>query len=69
MLLVQVQYFETGTRYDREILHKCGKKVETESQKILRCNPFICRSYSGKIGREAFLPGAEYIQNFYKGEI
>ena len=59
----------TGTRYDLEILHKCGKKVETKSQKILGSNPYIYRSYSRKTGRGPFCQGAEYIQNFPKGEI
>ena len=30
MLLVQVQQFETGTRFSPEILHKCGKTLETK---------------------------------------
>ena len=33
MVLVQVQYFETGTRYGPEILQLCGKKIKTKSQK------------------------------------
>ena len=27
VVLVQIQYFETGTKYDPEILHLCGKKL------------------------------------------
>ena len=33
-----------------EILHKCGKKVETISQKILVSNPYAYRRYNGKTG-------------------
>ena len=32
MVLVQVQQFGTGTRYELEILHQCGKRVKTKSQ-------------------------------------
>ena len=39
VLLFQVQWFGTSTRYDLEILHKCGKQFETKSQKILGSNP------------------------------
>ena len=63
VLLVQVYWFETDTRYDLD------KKVETISQKIFGSNSYVCRSYRGKNGRVAFLPGAEFTQNFYKGEI
>ena len=34
MLLVQVQQFRTWNRYGLEILHKCGKRVETKSEKF-----------------------------------
>ena len=37
--------------YGLEILQKCGKKVETKSQKILGSNPNVCTSYSGETGR------------------
>ena len=47
----EVQQFETSTRYDLEILHKCGKGVETKSQKVLGANSYVCRSYMGKSGR------------------
>ena len=45
------------------------KIVETISQNILGSNPYVCRSYSGKPARGAFLPRGEFIQNFHKGEI
>ena len=51
--------------YGLEILHKCGKKFETISQKMLGSDPYICRSYSGKTGRGSFCWGSEFI----KGEI
>ena len=56
MLLVQVQQFETGTRYDLEILHQCGKKVKTKSQKNFGNNSNVCRSYSGKAVWEHLFP-------------
>ena len=34
MLLVQVQQFGIGSRYDLEILHQCDKMVNTKSQKV-----------------------------------
>ena len=46
--------FEIGTRYDLEILHKCGKKFETISQKMFGSNPCVCRTYSAKTGRGTF---------------
>ena len=67
--MVQVQYFGTGIRYGLEILHKCGKKVETTSQKILGSNPYVSRRYSGNTGRGSFCQGAEFNQNFHKSEI
>ena len=37
VVLVQIRYFETGTKYAPEILHLCGKKfVKTKSLKVLR---------------------------------
>ena len=47
LLLVQVQFFGSG-RYDLEILFKCGRRVETKSQKVLGSNPYVCSSYRGK---------------------
>ena len=32
-LLVQVQYFGIGTRYDLDILHQCGKGLKSENFK------------------------------------
>ena len=45
MLLVEVQKFGTGTRYGLEMLQQCDKKVKTKSQKVLRANSNVCRSY------------------------
>ena len=52
--MVQVKSFGTGTRYRLEILHKCGKRVETKSQKMFGANFYVSRSYRGKTGREGF---------------
>ena len=49
--LVQVQLFGTDTKYELEILHQCGKRVKTKSQKVLEANSYICKSYRGKAGR------------------
>ena len=48
VVLVQVQWFGTGTRYKFEILHQCGKRFETKSQKVFGANSYVCRSYGGK---------------------
>ena len=40
--------------YDLEVLHKCGKGVETKSQKVLGANSYVCRNYIGKTGRGPF---------------
>ena len=56
----------TGTRYDLEILHKCGKKVETKSQNILESNPYIYRGYSRKTGRGLFARGSNIFKTFIK---
>ena len=50
VLLVKVQWFGTGTEYDVKILHQCGKRVKTTSQKVLGANFYVCRSYRGKTG-------------------
>ena len=39
--MVQVQEFETGTRYGLEIFHQCGKKFNTKSQKVLEDNSVL----------------------------
>ena len=39
-----------------EILHNCGKRVKTKSQEVLGAKSYVCRSYTGKTGRAAFLP-------------
>ena len=51
MALVQVQQFETGTRYGLKILHQCGKRVKTKSQKVLGANCYVFRSYKRENGR------------------
>ena len=51
IVLVQVRYFRTDTRYKIEILHQCGKRVKTKSQKVLGPNSYVCRSHRGKTGR------------------
>ena len=37
--------------YGLEILHQCGKRAKTKSQKVLGANSYDCRSYRGKSGR------------------
>ena len=50
--MVEIQKFETGTRYGLEILHQCGRKLKTKSQKkFLEGNSYVCRSYREKTGR------------------
>ena len=56
MVLVQVEWFRTGTRYDFEILHQCVKRVETKSHKNLGGKSYVCRSYREKIYKERGLP-------------
>ena len=38
-----------------EILHQCGKRVKTKSQKVLGASFYVYKSYRGKTGRGAFL--------------
>ena len=52
---LQVQYFGTGTRYSHEILQQCGKSVSTNSQRVLRTNSNVFRSYGGEAIRETLL--------------
>ena len=35
IVLVQVQQFEIGTRYDPELLQLCGKMIKTKKQEYL----------------------------------
>ena len=51
VVLVQVQEFGK-----LEILHQCGKRVKTKSQKVLVANSYICRCYREKTGRGRFYP-------------
>ena len=47
----------TLARYGLEILYQCDKRVRNKSQKVLRTNFYVCRSYRGKYGRrEPFRP-------------
>ena len=55
VVLVQVQWFGTGTRYNLETLHQCGKRVKAKSQKVLQVNSYVCRSNRGKTSRGVFL--------------
>ena len=48
VILVQVQYFGTGTRYKLEILHQPVKRIKSKSRKVLVANPYVCRSCRGK---------------------
>ena len=48
VVLVEVQWFGNGTRYDLEILHQCGKSIETKIQKVLWGTSYVCRSYRRK---------------------
>ena len=58
--LVNSQYIlHTIVGYGLEILHECGKRVITKSQKVLGANPYICRSYRGKTGKGASPPRPE----------
>ena len=42
-------------RCNLEILHQCGERVKTKSQKVLEANSYVCRNYRGKTGSGAFL--------------
>ena len=54
VVLVQIQQFGTGTRYELDIFRQCGKKVKTKSQKVLWVSSYVCRSYRGKTCRGLF---------------
>ena len=45
--MVQVQQFETGNRYQLEILHQFGKRVKTKSRNAFGASSYVC-SYKGK---------------------
>ena len=51
VLLDQVQQSGTGTRYSLNVLQQCGKRVETNIQKVLGANSYVFGSYKGKTGR------------------
>ena len=48
VLLDQVQQSGTGTRYSLDVLQQCGKRVETNIQKVFS---YVFGSYRGKTGR------------------
>ena len=47
-----LKYFVNHIRYKLELLHQCGKKLKTKSQKVLWTNSYVCRRYSGNTGSE-----------------
>ena len=51
-----LQYFRTGTRYKLDILHQCGKRVKTKSQKVFVDNSYVCKSYRKRTRRGGLLP-------------
>ena len=55
MLLVQVQQFWTNTRHGLEILHQCGNRVKTKSQKVDLIPTFL-EVTAEKLERGAFFP-------------
>ena len=40
--------FETGTRYDLEILRQCRKRAKTKRWGVFGANSSVCRNYRGK---------------------
>ena len=48
--MVQAQQLEIGTRYGLEILHQCGGRVKTKTQKISEANFYVCRETTGRRG-------------------
>ena len=54
MVLVQIQWSGTGTKYGLTIWHQCGKSVKTKSYKVLGPNFCVCRSYRGKLVGRTF---------------
>ena len=68
VVLVQVQYFGTGTRYKVEVLHQPVKRIKTKIEKVLVANPYVCRSCRGKNWwQELFCPpswiGLKHVQH------
>ena len=43
VLLTEVQYFRSGSRYGLEILHQCSKRVKTQNKKVLEDNSNVCK--------------------------
>ena len=62
--MVQVQLFETGTRYGLEILHQCVKMVKTKRQKVLEANTYFCKLQGENGG--FFAPILNRVKNFAK---
>ena len=40
--------FETGTRYDLEILRQFRKRAKTKRWRVFGANSSVCRNYRGK---------------------
>ena len=47
---MQCRYELSATRYELEVLHQCGKRVKTKSQKALGAYSYISSSYRGETG-------------------
>ena len=56
MVLVQVYQFRSGTNYGLHILHRCRKKVKSNSQKVFGTSSYAFRSYRRKPGMGTFPP-------------
>ena len=68
MVLYQVKYFEIGTGYGLKILHQWDKRIYAKSQKVLRINFYVCRSYrekTGKTGLLSALPIMNRVKDWY----
>ena len=55
VVLVQGQKFGTGTRYKLEILHQCGKRVNTKCQIVWGLNPTFVEVTGKKLVEGTFL--------------
>ena len=56
MLLVQVHEFRTYTKYVLEILRKCGKSIETKSQKVWWLILLFVKVTGGKMVESFLVP-------------
>ena len=50
-----------ASRFDLNILQKCGKRVKTKSQKVLRAKPYVWKNYRGKLVGGRFVPPPYWI--------